>query len=262
MNICQSLVKRIAHVSSLCAAATVLALSAPQSQALDISGLISVNGTPTANVLVAVYNCADGAFLGAVRTGPTEIINSLPRNYSISAAADDVRIELYYATAPDQPLDQQCRAFIHCGEVLNDNGAALVNFNMSCVTVGAASPEFWKTNPDEWPVDSLIIGGVTRTKQQIILIMNNPNRTDKTRTMFLHVVAAKLNVLVGNEDSCIAADIGTADAWLARYPVGSGVKSTSAAWKSIASVSTRLDAYNSGLLCAPPRFPVLTTTIP
>jgi hypothetical protein len=259
MNNCKSLVKRIARISGLCAVAAVLAFSAPKSHALDISGLISVNGTPAVDVLVAVYNCADGAFLGAVRTGPTEIINTIPRNYSIAAAADDVRIELYYATAPNQPLDQQCRAFVHCGEVLNDNGIALVNFNMSCVTVGAATPEFWKTHPAEWPVDSLIIGGITRTKLQIISIMSNPNRTDKTRTVFLHVVAAKLNVLAGAEDSCILADIATADAWLARFPVGSGVKSTSAAWKSIAPVSTRLDAYNSGLLCAPPRFPVLTT---
>src|SRR5262245_44043374 len=218
MNIRKSLVKQIVRVSSLCVAAVALAFSAPPSRALDISGLISVNGTPADNVLVAVYNCADGAFLGAVRTGPTEIINSIPRNYSISAAADDVRIELYYATAPDQTLDQQCRAFIHCGEVLNDNGAALVNFNMSCVTIGAATPEFWKTNPGAWPVESLTVGGVTRTKLQIISIMNNPNRTDKTRTVFLHVVAAKLNVLAGAEDSCIIADIATADAWLARFP--------------------------------------------
>lgn len=259
MNNCKSLVKRIAHASGLCAITAALAFSAPSSHALDISGLISVNGTPAANVLVAVYNCADGAFLGAVRTGPTEIINSIPQNYSISAPADDVRIELYYATAPDQTLDQQCRAFVHCGEVLNNNGTALVSFNMACVTVGAAAPEFWKTNPGEWPVDSLTIGGITRTKQQIISIMSNPNRTDKTRTVFLHVVAAKLNVLAGAEGSCILADIAAADAWLARYPVGSGVKATSAAWKSIAPVSTRLDAYNSGLLCAPPRFPVLTT---
>ena len=262
MNVCKSLVKRIVPVSGLCAIAAALALSAPQGQALDISGLISVNGTPKADVLVAVYNCADGAFLGAVRTGPIEIINSIPRNYAISAAADDVRIELYCATAPDQTLDQQCRAFIHCGEVLNDNGAALVNFNMTCATVGVASPEFWKTNPDEWPVDSLTVGGVTRTKQQIISIMSNPNRSDKTRTTFLHVVAAKLNVLAGNDDSCIADDIDAADAWLIRYPVGSGVKATSAVWKRIAGAVTRLDAYNSGLLCALPRDPILTTTIP
>jgi hypothetical protein len=263
MNICKSLLKRIARASGLCTITVALALSAAPGQALDLSGLITVNGTPTDNVLVAIYNCVDGAFLGAVRTGPLEVINGLPRNYSISATAADVRIELYYATAPDQTLDQQCRAFIHCGEVLNNNGTAVANFNMACaIAVGVSSPEFWKTHPDEWPVASLTIGGVLLTKQQIISILSVPDRSDKSRTLFRQVVAAKLNELVGNEDSCIADAIIAADAWLARNRVGSGVKSTSAVWKAINTVSTLLEAYNTGLLCAPARVPILTTTIP
>ena len=83
--------------------------------------------------------------------------------------------------------------------------------------------------------------------------MSLPESGDKTKTAFRHLVAAKLNVMVGNDDSCIAAAIDAVDAWLARNPVCSGVKASSAAWKQISGVVARLQAYNSGLLCAPLR---------
>ncbi len=42
--------------------------------------------------------------------------------------------------------------------------------------------------------------------------------------------STKLNVIIGNDASCIAATIAAADAWMAQYgPVGSGVRSSSAA---------------------------------
>jgi len=44
-----------------------------------------------------------------------------------------------------------------------------------------------------------------------------------------------------------------ADAFLAQYPVGSKVKSSSAAWSTISATHTLLDSYNNGLLCAPHR---------
>ena len=248
------LAKRIAHVSSLCAAAAALAFTTPESQALDVSGLISVNGAPTTNVLVGVYNCVDGIFFGAVRTGPMELVNGIPRNYSFVAPADDVRIELYYTTIADQPLDQQCREFVHCGEVINNNGTAIVNFNMTCAEpVAVAGPGFWRNHPRQWPVERITIGGRTLTKLQAIILMSLPQLGDKTKLAFRQLVAAKLNVLAGAEDSCIAEAIAAADAWLARNPVCSGVRASSPAWKRIAAVITRLDAYNSGLLCAPHR---------
>jgi hypothetical protein len=78
--------------------------------------------------------------------------------------------------------------------------------------------------------------------------------------MFKALVAAKLNVMIGNRDCCIAGAIAEADAWMATYgPVGSGVKASSAAWQRGACpgggecLYLRLDAYNNGLLCAPSR---------
>ena len=78
--------------------------------------------------------------------------------------------------------------------------------------------------------------------------------TTKTTNMFEQLVAAKLNVLIGNDASCIAADIAAADTWMAARPVGSGVKANSDAWKNSGSdLHGDLDDYNNGLLCAPHR---------
>jgi hypothetical protein len=84
--------------------------------------------------------------------------------------------------------------------------------------------------------------------------MQDPVRRDKTFTMFPALVAAKLNVLVGNDDSCIADIITAADAWMAAYgPVGSGVAGSSMAWQEGEYLYLELDDYNNGFLCAPSR---------
>ncbi len=100
-------------------------------------------------------------------------------------------------------------------------------------------------------MDSITIGKRTLTKLQAILLMRLPEKGDKTKNVFRHLIAAKLNVLAGADDSCIAEDIEAADAWLARYPLCSRVKANSLPWKRISGVIARLDAYNNGQLCAP-----------
>ncbi len=119
---------------------------------------------------------------------------------------------------------------------------------------GTGTPGYWKNHPEAWPVASITLGGVTYTRAQAIAIMNKPTAKDKTYNLAEHLIAAKLNVLIGNEDSCIAQTIIDADAFLAAYPIGSGVKASSSAWVSTGgSLLTQLAAYNEGKLCAPHR---------
>jgi hypothetical protein len=118
---------------------------------------------------------------------------------------------------------------------------------------GTGTPGFWKNHPEAWPADTIEIGGNVYTRAQAIYLMQHPTKTDKTYNMFEQLVAALLNVEIGNDDSCIAAALIAADDWMAAHPVGSGVNADSAAWTSIASVFLRLDDYNNGLLCAPSR---------
>jgi hypothetical protein len=127
--------------------------------------------------------------------------------------------------------------------------------NYIITSPGTGTPGYWKNHPEAWPVEEITIGGVPYTKDDAIGIMNTPEKGDKTYTMFRALVAAKLNVLIDNDDSCIKDTIHDADAWMAENPVGSGVKAggNDSPWRDGEPLYEKLDDYNNGLLCAPPR---------
>jgi len=118
---------------------------------------------------------------------------------------------------------------------------------------GTGTPGYWKNHPEAWPVESIVIGGTSYTQADALEIMGMPDG-DKTITIFRALVAAKLNVLIGNDASCIASTISSADAWMSQYgPAGSRVKAKSLAWKLGEPLYWELDAYNNGDRCAPAR---------
>jgi hypothetical protein len=119
---------------------------------------------------------------------------------------------------------------------------------------GTGTPGYWMNHPEAWPVSSITLGGITYPKDLAIAIMKAPVKGDKRYTMFPNLVCAKLNVLIGNDSSCIDATIAAADAWWATYS-GSLVLAKSYAWQGGGggALASTLDAYNNGLLCAPHR---------
>jgi hypothetical protein len=121
---------------------------------------------------------------------------------------------------------------------------------------GTGTPGYWKNHPDAWPMEEITIGGVVYTKDEAIQIMQEPEKGDKTKTLFRALVAAKLNVAIDNDDSCVADTIVAADEWMAAYgPAGSGVKGggKDSPWRDGEPLYEVLDAYNNGELCAPSR---------
>jgi hypothetical protein len=118
---------------------------------------------------------------------------------------------------------------------------------------GTGTPGYWKNHPEAWPVQEITVGGVAYTKAQAIAVLNNVGK-DKTITMFSSLVPAMLNVLVGNDDSCVSSTIAAADSWMTTYgPVGKGVHAASLAWKVGEPMHRQMDNYNNGMLCAPHR---------
>ncbi len=117
---------------------------------------------------------------------------------------------------------------------------------------GTGTPGYWQNHPDAWPVQEITIGGVTYTKAEAIAIIAAPVAKDKVYTMFPALVSAKLNVMIGNDPSCIQQTIDCADQWMATYG-GHPVKANSQAWQQGEPLYCQLDAYNNGLLCAPSR---------
>ncbi len=126
-------------------------------------------------------------------------------------------------------------------------------FFVSVSQPGTGTPGYWKNHPEAWPVENIVVGGVTYTKAEAISWLDLPGK-DKTITMFSSLVPAMLNVLIGNDSSCVASTIAAADEWMATYgPVGSGVHAASFAWKIGEPLHRQMDNYNNGMLCAPHR---------
>ena len=124
--------------------------------------------------------------------------------------------------------------------------------NASVPQPGTGTPGYWKNHPEAWPGTSIIVGGRTYTKAQAISLLGKVGK-DKSTTMFSSLVPAMLNVLIGNDDSCVAPTIAAADSWMETYPVGSNVAASSSAWAAGEPLHITLDHYNNGRLCAPHR---------
>jgi hypothetical protein len=118
------------------------------------------------------------------------------------------------------------------------------------VSPGTGTPGYWKNHTEVWT--GVTIGGVYYTSQAASDLMGKVSK-DKTISLFAQLVAAKLNVTIGNESGCIDARISEADTWMASHPVGSGVTASSTAWQQVAAAHRDLDDYNNGRLCAPHR---------
>ncbi|MFN3648520.1 MAG: SdrD B-like domain-containing protein [Armatimonadota bacterium] len=118
------------------------------------------------------------------------------------------------------------------------------------VLLGTGTQGYWKTHPEAWPVESITIGGVTYTKAQAIAIMQVDSK-DNSYSVAQQLIAAKLNVGVGNNSSEVEGYIVAADNWLKSYAIGSNPKGS--AWSQVQTAHDKLDAYNNGLLGAPHR---------
>ena len=114
------------------------------------------------------------------------------------------------------------------------------------------TPGYWRNHPEAWPVDEITIGGVVYSKSDAIDLIFAPGRGDKTYSLFEHLVAARLNVMKGCDDTCVADTITAADNWLIAHPLDSGIRGNSEWWKDPGQgedLKDILDDYNNGRLC-------------
>lgn len=128
---------------------------------------------------------------------------------------------------------------------------------------GTGSPGYWKNHPEAWPVEEIVIGGVTYGIEAAIAIMDMPVKGDKSITMFTSLVAAKLNVIAIAEGGskcgvsyCLSPGcIDEADQWLVTFQVGSGQKANEEPWQHShgEALYECMDDFNNGRLCAPSR---------
>lgn len=170
------------------------------------------------------------------------------------AAQDGVADTYVWQLTPDAPASTEN---LYTGNVGGFEKFSLIRFNFIITPPppGTGTPGYWMNHPEAWPEDGIVIGGDFYSRSTAIELMKMAGAGDKTYTMYAALVAAKLNVMIGNPASCVSATIAAADAWLIQYPMESGVAAggKNSAWRTGEQLYLILDSYNNGLLCAPHR---------
>ena len=96
----------------------------------------------------------------------------------------------------------------------------------------------------------LQLGNNTYNRQQLQSILENPVRTNGLVLLAKQEIAAKLNIAIGADGSCIAQTLAAADALidgLVIPPVGNGFLRV----RDVTFYMSTLARYNAGALCAP-----------
>lgn len=114
---------------------------------------------------------------------------------------------------------------------------------------------YWKThgpiptgnNVNEWPVTGLTLGTVAYTDLELQAILDTPAAGNGLVVLAHQLIAAKLNVAKGADDTAVAGAIAAADALIGGLvvpPVGSGALAPSAT----AALTNTLASYNEGVI--------------
>lgn len=154
--------------------------------------------------------------------------------------------------------DYVFRSFAHATNTLMRSDFAA---NRTCSTLACGHDEsctltqgYWKThgpiptgnNTNEWPVTGLTLGSVDYTDLELQAIFDTPAAGNGLIALAHQLIAAKLNVANGADDTDVAADIAAADALIGGLvvpPVGAGSLPASAT----SALTAALASYNEGL---------------
>jgi hypothetical protein len=103
------------------------------------------------------------------------------------------------------------------------------------------TPGFWKNHRNMWAVQTMYIGGHEYDADALMAFLKAPVRGDATIILLHHLIAAKLNVASGADDSIMSA-IDEASDLLATYEPGS--RPGKHGKRMLIRVKNQLRAYN------------------
>jgi len=262
-----ALAAALVPLASVAVAPAAAQTSCPTSAGVGIAGFVwfDANGNGLqdpgeAGIGGAVVSLSDGSLTSTDPDG-IYVFEPVPGDYAVLVQIPPGTQATLANVGPDDAVDSDGVSDGFGNSVapvtVVDGGCEVnTDFGFSTPTVaqpGTGTPGYWKNHPEAWPVASLSIGGTTYTKAQILSWLDGGGK-DKTLTMMSSLASAMLNLLVGNDSSCVATTIDGANAWMATYgPAGSKVAASSFAWKQGEPLHRQMDNYNNGMLCAPHR---------
>ena len=215
---------------------------------------LDVNGNPTCPASYCKASLSGNANLSRYNLAPSGCVTvNLGEFLFDEGASTNCPIALVCGT------DYVFRAFGHANSTLNRSDFTA---NLVCSTLPCGHDEgctltqgYWKThgpiptgnNVNEWLVTSLTLGTVTYTDLQLQSIFDTPAGGNGLIALAHQLMAAKLNIANGSDNSAIASAIAAADALIGNLvvpPVGSG----SLAPSQTSALNSTLTSYNEGAI--------------
>jgi hypothetical protein len=193
--------------------------------------------TPRENIPVS-FDIISGPNMGPLGTALTN--------------ADGIATLTYTSTGTIPAIDIAQASFVGSDGQIYFSEQVPINWEVCNVTPTPPPPDigctqgifYWRTHPEDWPVDAITIGNVIYPKTEAIQILEVPPQGDATYVLAHQLIAAKLNILNGADDTAVAAIIVEADAWLISHPLGSNP--IGAERREGAALNSILNDYNDG----------------
>jgi hypothetical protein len=146
-------------------------------------------------------------------------------------------------------------ALIACGptedERVNTDAKAVSGLDGASGADCTLTQGYWKNHASAWPTDSLTIGGVTYSEEDLLGLFNTPPKGDTSLILGHQLIAARLNVAsAASAPADVAKALDAADAWMAAHKdadgtLAYGVKTGPAAAEAVALADT-LASFNEG----------------
>jgi hypothetical protein len=242
---------------------------------LDCDGIQDPGEPGVAGVHIFIYECGPDGIAGTA----DDVLIDHPRtdltgHYSLLIGDEDTYYYVIFEDLPagfigfspqsqgtDPTIDSDpdpATGQTECGlcecsfECIGRPFAPLVFDAGLCIEEGELFPcgktiGYWKNHPDQWPVDSLILGSQSYTMDELLQILNAPVRRDASLILAKQLIATKLNVENGTDPAPVAAAIAEGDALLGSYsgqlPFRVRAKSTNG--KAMIEIAIILDGYNN-----------------
>ena len=110
------------------------------------------------------------------------------------------------------------------------------------------SQGYWKTHPQEWPVQQLALGGVTYEQLALLALLKKAVNGDASIALSKQLIAAKLNLANGADGVPITTAVANADLLVGSSNLPMAVKNRTTLGRSMHAESSLLDSYNNGNL--------------
>ncbi len=141
------------------------------------------------------------------------------------------------------------------GLVAATHGRGVFRLMINDAPLGCARGQgYWKNHAEVWPTGALMLGNQIYSQAEALDILDTPVGGDASLILARQLIAAKLSIGSGANNTAITATVASADAWLRNYAgkLPYDVKTSTPAGQTAVSLANTLEQYSNGNLSGGP----------